>query len=72
MRRDLTREQLVELVRRIIAVDGSMCEVDGFIAVLQANVPHPSVSDLIFWPERGERSAEEIVDEALAYKPIAL
>ena len=42
------------------------------IAELEANVPHLGVSDLIFWPERGELTAEQIVDDALAYKPIAL
>ncbi len=72
MRHDLTREQLVELVRRIIAVNGGESEVDGLIAELEANVPHPAVSDLIFWPGRRELGAEQIVDEALAHKSIAL
>lgn len=38
---------------------------------LQANVSHPEVSDLLFYPDR-EMTAEEIVERALAYKPIRL
>ncbi|WP_283809039.1 hypothetical protein [Tumebacillus amylolyticus] len=41
------------------------------IELLERNVLHPEVSDLIFWDKR-ELKAEEIVDEALAYKPIIL
>ncbi len=41
------------------------------MAELEKLLPHPGVSDLIFYPKR-EMTAEEIVDEALAYKPIIL
>nr|WP_199811318.1 e9imm peptide [Kitasatospora phosalacinea] len=30
------------------------------------------VSDLIFWPEGPEPTADEVVDQALAYRPTAL
>jgi Colicin immunity protein / pyocin immunity protein len=41
---------------------------------LEANVSHPQVSDLIFYPpaELRDASAEQIVDEVLEYRPIAL
>ncbi len=38
---------------------------------LERSVPHPEVSDLIFYSKR-EMTAEEIVAEALSYKPILL
>ena len=39
------------------------------IVLLEENVIYPDISDLIFY---NEKSAEEIVDIALAYKPIKL
>jgi hypothetical protein len=41
---------------------------------LEANVPHPRVSDLIFHPpaELQDASAEQIVSEAFKYRPITL
>ncbi len=45
-------------------------EMNERINLVQDNVPHPEVIDLIF--HSGGLSAEEIVDRALAYRPIAL
>jgi hypothetical protein len=70
--RKLSREELIALVQRIMDSDGSEEEVDEMISLLQASVPHPEVTDLIFWPKHGEPSAEDVVDAALAYKPIQL
>ena len=67
----MSKEELVELVRRIIAVDGTEQEVDRMIEVLCANVPHPEVTDLIFYSDI-ERTPAEIVEVALSYKPIQL
>ncbi|MFE5212586.1 hypothetical protein [Streptomyces sp. NPDC056600] len=68
---DITTEELVEVVRRLLA--GSPGS-DYYLRLLEANVTHPQVSDLIFHPsvELGDASAEQIVDEALSYRPIAL
>ncbi|MFE0460397.1 hypothetical protein ACFW1A_14235 [Kitasatospora sp. NPDC058965] len=68
---DVTTDELVEIVRRILAGDP---ESDYYLRLLEANVTHPRVSDLIFHPPAGLRdaSAEQIVDEALRYRPIAL
>lgn len=68
---DTTREELVEIVRRIQAVDD---DIDYYLLLLRTNVVHPGVSDLIFWPppELVGASAEAIVDAALSYKLIAL
>lgn len=40
------------------------------ILLLEENVPHPQVCNFIFWGE--EKTAEQIVDIALQYKPILL
>lgn len=68
---DITTDELVEVVRRLLA--GSP-ESDYYLRLLKANVSHPQVSDLIFHPPAGVRevSAEQIVDEALRYRPVTL
>lgn len=68
---DVTRDELVELVRRLLTVSP---ESDYYLRLLEANVPHPHVIDLVFHPsdDLQDASAEQIVDEALKYRPIAL
>ena len=65
----LSRDELVDLVRRVISLDNPD-EVDDLIETLQDNLPDPSVTDLIYSDD--DLSAEEIVDKALAYKRIRL
>ena len=67
----LNRQQLIDLVTKIINVEGSEEEIDVWITTLEKNVPHPNVSDLIYYPDE-EMTAEEIVDKALSYRPIQL
>ncbi len=68
---DITTDELVEIVRRLLA---GAPESDYYLRLLKANVSHPRVSDLIFHPpaELRDASAQQIVDEALGYRPIAL
>lgn len=68
---DITRDELVEIVRGVLTASP---ESDYYLLLLEANVLHPRISDLIFYPPEGlqDASAEEIVDEALRYRPIAL
>ncbi|MGW7208429.1 hypothetical protein [Streptomyces sp. NPDC054837] len=68
---DITRDELVEIVRRLLT---AAPESTYYRRLLEANVPHSGVSDLVFHPSDDLQgaSAEEIVDEALAYRPIAL
>jgi hypothetical protein len=74
----MDREHLIALVRQIMAVDPPTEEEQNrLIHLFEANVPRPGASDLIFWPKTvpgvdRELSAEEVVDLALSYKPIAL
>ena len=71
MSKRLTREELIDLVNKIIECEGSEEEIDEMIEIVKRNVPHPEISDLIYWNEE-ELTPEQIVDKALNYKPIEL
>jgi hypothetical protein len=63
------REQLIELARKIAEAEGTEEETRACMRELRSRVPHPGVSDLIFYGEK-DYSREEIVDIALAYGPV--
>ncbi|MGH1288693.1 bacteriocin immunity protein [Bacillus toyonensis] len=71
MFKKLTREKLIDLVSKIVECEGAEEEIDEMIEVVEKNVPHPEVSDLIYWNDE-DLTPEQIVDIALAYKPIQL
>lgn len=71
MSKKLTREELIDLVNKIIECEGSEEEIDEMIEVVKRNVPYPDISDLIYWSE-DELTPEQIIDKALNYKPIQL
>lgn len=71
MSKRLTREELINLVNKIIECEGSEEEIDEMIEVVKRNVPYPDISDLIYWSE-DELTPEQIIDKALNYKPIQL
>jgi hypothetical protein len=66
---DITRAELVEIVRHILADPTD----DWYIEAFERNTVMPGASELIFYPppELQDATAEEIVDAALAYHPIA-
>ncbi|MEU8465653.1 hypothetical protein [Streptomyces sp. NPDC029003] len=68
---DISRDELAEIVRRLLMASP---DSDYYLRLLKANVSHPRVSDLVFHPSDPLKdvSAEQIVDEALNYRPIAL
>lgn len=68
---ELSKEQLIELIERIINVEEDEKEIDLMINLLERNVPHPEVSDLIFW-NNNNYTAEQIMEIALNYKSIQL
>ncbi|MFD8521789.1 e9imm peptide [Streptomyces capillispiralis] len=71
---EMSRADAVALVQRILDADyASDDEVDGWLDSLDRALACPSghVGDLAFWPPERELSADEIVDQALAYRPIA-
>lgn len=65
--------QLIERIRNNSAGGGDDAEANALIDELERNVPHPQVSDLIFWPDLcgydRDLTTEEIADIALAYQP---
>jgi hypothetical protein len=69
--RKLTRDQLVRLVEDIVNVRGSEEEIHEWLGQVQDSVPHPNVSDLIYYSDV-ELSPNEIVDVALGYQAIKL
>ncbi|MFI1539830.1 bacteriocin immunity protein [Streptomyces anandii] len=73
----MTHAELVVLVDRIMSGEGTEEEHAKLVRRLERNVPHPRVSDLIYWPrhagfDKDGLTAEEVVEAALAYRPIAL
>lgn len=51
---DLSRQELIELVKRIMAVNASTTEKedDRLVQLFRDNVTHPEATDLIFYPHR--------------------
>lgn len=79
MRRDLTRDEMIQLVRRITEAAGNEDDMDADVALYEANCGHPDGTDLIFWPHgfphddsKPEPTVEEIVDKAMTYQPVIL
>ncbi|QHE54318.1 hypothetical protein GS400_12655 [Pontibacillus sp. HMF3514] len=70
MRKKLEVDELVYLVEKICKAEGTEGEIEEAISDLENNVPHPSVTDLIFYNNE-EMTPKEIVEQALAYKPIS-
>jgi hypothetical protein len=72
---EMSRTDAIALVQRIMDADyASDDEADGWLDRLDRVLGCPSghVCDLIFWPPERELSADEVVDQALSYRPIAL
>jgi hypothetical protein len=63
-----SRQELIELVSRVMDPTCSEQDADRWIREIQANVPYPRVSDLIFYPSSGDTTPEEVVDKALSHK----
>ena len=70
------REELVRLVTYLMSAEGAEDEQDAALKTLESRVLHPRVSNLIFWPNHEgferELTPDEVVDVALAYRPIEL
>lgn len=76
MAQKLSKDELVDLVARLLRAEGSEEETLQWLELIEQNVPDPNVQGLIYWPNRygldNEPSAEEIVEKALSYQPIRL
>lgn len=65
----MSKDELIELVRKIKNAEGTENELDEMILILEKNLLYPDISDLIFFDEK---SPEEIIAIALQYKSIQL
>ena len=65
----MDRVELIRLVERIMRCEGTEEEQDDLLELLEKNILDPQVSNYIFYEEN---TPEEVVDKALAYKPIIL
>lgn len=68
---NMTRTELINLVRKIIECEGTESEIDEMINLLKKNIQYPDLINLIYWNEE-ELTPEQIIDTALNYKPIQL
>jgi hypothetical protein len=70
---DLTEEEMLELLERIYAADGSEFQIDFWVECLRVNTGDTRICDLIFWPNyylgdddlHRELSPRETLDIAL-------
>ncbi len=67
----MNKEELIELVRKIIEVEGTEEEIDTYTDMVSKAVPHPEWTDLIYYDDR-KLTPDQVVEEALAYKPLQL
>ncbi|MGV9976654.1 e9imm peptide [Micromonospora wenchangensis] len=68
----LTRDEAVALIERIMRLDyAGDGELNDWLDRLERDLVCPDVSDLIF-TTIPELTATEVVDRALAYRPIAM
>ncbi|GAA2091179.1 hypothetical protein GCM10009801_56690 [Streptomyces albiaxialis] len=66
------RDELIALVRALATgALGTEAEEDAALDTLRARVPHPRVADLVFHRDP-PLTPEEIVDRAMAYRPVVL
>lgn len=74
----LDRTEILTLVSRIMAGDGTEEEVHSWLDLLDSQIPLPTghTTDLIFYPNRHgpnpEPDPSDIVDRMFGYRPIAL
>jgi hypothetical protein len=66
-----SREELIHMVQQLIDADLPEDEEDRIVEELKLSVLHPRVTDLIYY-NTPKLTAEEVVDRALAYRPIEL
>jgi hypothetical protein len=70
----MSRSQAIALVQRIMTGNyASEAEAEAWVDLLKRSLGCPHITDLIFYPEDGgSPTAEDVVERALAYRPIAL
>ena len=67
--RKINKRRTYQISKKIMNCESSEAEVDEMIAILETNVSDPEVTDYIYYDEK---TPEEVVDKALACKPVVL
>lgn len=63
------KQELIKMVQRVIDCEEDEDTIDELLEILDDNLPHPSIWDLIYWPPNEEElSAEEMIDIAISYQ----
>ena len=71
----LSKAELVALLERLMNGTADEAEGEGLLDQLQQNLPHPALSDLIYWPDRvpgfphSDPTPDQIVEFASVYQP---
>lgn len=70
----MTRGAAVALVESVMSGELAEAELEHALERLDAafGCPRGHVAGLVYWPDGPEPTAAELVDRALAYRPIAL
>ena len=78
----MTREELIEIGKKIVATEGTEEEQDMLHELFSKNVPHPSGANLFFYPEnynarrddlsKYNPSVDKVVDMALSCRSLQL
>jgi len=68
----INRDELINLVIKIVSFDGSEEEIDDLINLFLNNVPDPNALAYLHGKEYEHLTPEQIVDKALSYKPFLL
>lgn len=68
---ELNKEELVTLVQKLMDTEGEEWEQAIWLDMVESSVIDPKIGDYIFWSD-DELTAREIIDKALAYKPLKL
>ncbi|MET8469900.1 bacteriocin immunity protein [Streptomyces sp. NPDC006422] len=66
-----SRAELIRMAQQLIDATLPEEEEDRLVEEFKSAVPHPRVTDLIYYNDP-KLTAEEVVDKALAYRPIEL
>lgn len=63
------KEQLLDLLGKLIRAEGTQAQTDEWLRIVAANVPAPYsvLTGLIYYPD-AEATAEGVLAEALAYR----
>ena len=68
---DITDDELLEVITYLVDGHDSESEQSYWLEFLDRNLPHPAMSNLIYW-RFDELTPVQILAEAKTYKPILL